>query len=63
MQPVFISCKEAAEVLSLNPRKIQELCNSKYKGFPSILAGNKYLVNTAMLTVWAQRVVEEDGSL
>lgn len=61
--PIFINTKDAAQLLHLNVIKVQGLCKSKYKGFPAILAGNKFLINRLLLDAWAQKVTEEEGTL
>lgn len=61
VEKIFISSKEAAQLLGICVTKVQELCRSRYKGFPGMLDGNKYRINASLLPEWAKRVTEEGG--
>ena len=56
---IFLSTGEAAERLGMCPEKVRELCRSNYKGFPGVLDGNKFRVNSNMLQQWADEYTKE----
>lgn len=60
---IFVDTATAAKQLCVSVRTVQELCSSKYKGFPAVRVGKTYRINQEKLVEWANKLTEEGGEL
>lgn len=63
MTPLFITTKEASQLLSISVRAVQDLCASNIRGFPAVRFGKRYLINAELLENWAKEQAQEGGIL